>query len=128
MHFKLLVAFVDDSKTDAVLTAARESGATLPLRPAANLPSADFVLTLGDLEDGRLGRELPVGEHVDSVTLQVVDPEGKLDRSFEYVDLEGLSAGDYYYVRVTQLDGGRAWSSPWWVGGSETVEARAAGR
>ena len=28
MHFKLLVAFVDDSKTDAVLTAARESGAT----------------------------------------------------------------------------------------------------
>jgi nitrogen regulatory protein PII len=28
MHFKLLVAFVDDSKTDAVLTAAREAGAT----------------------------------------------------------------------------------------------------
>jgi nitrogen regulatory protein PII len=28
MHFKLLVAFVEDSKTDAVLSAARESGAT----------------------------------------------------------------------------------------------------
>jgi len=28
MHFKLLVAFVEDSKTDAVMDAARESGAT----------------------------------------------------------------------------------------------------
>lgn len=28
MHFKLLVAFVDDDKTDKVLTCARESGAT----------------------------------------------------------------------------------------------------
>lgn len=28
MHFKLLIAFVDDSKTEAVLEAARESGAT----------------------------------------------------------------------------------------------------
>ena len=26
-------------------------------------------------------------------------------------------AGDYYYVRVTQLDGARAWTSPFWVGG-----------
>ena len=25
--------------------------------------------------------------------------------------------GDYYYLRVNQLDGARAWSSPWWVGG-----------
>ena len=28
MHFKLVVAFVEDSKTDAVMRAARESGAT----------------------------------------------------------------------------------------------------
>ena len=28
MHFKLLVVFVEDSKTDAVMSAARESGAT----------------------------------------------------------------------------------------------------
>ena len=26
--------------------------------------------------------------------------------------------GDYYYLRVNQLDGSRAWSSPWWVGGT----------
>ena len=28
MHFKLIIAFVDDSKTETVLHAARESGAT----------------------------------------------------------------------------------------------------
>ena len=28
MHFKLIVAFVEDSKTDAVMDAARDSGAT----------------------------------------------------------------------------------------------------
>ena len=28
MHFKLIIAFVDDSKTDAVMNAAREAGAT----------------------------------------------------------------------------------------------------
>ena len=28
MHFKLIVAFVDDSKTDKVMLAAREAGAT----------------------------------------------------------------------------------------------------
>ena len=28
MHFKLIVAFVDDSKTEAVIDAAREAGAT----------------------------------------------------------------------------------------------------
>jgi nitrogen regulatory protein PII len=28
MHFKLIVAFVDDSKTDAIMEAAREAGAT----------------------------------------------------------------------------------------------------
>ena len=28
MHFKLVISFVEDSKTDAVMTAAREAGAT----------------------------------------------------------------------------------------------------
>ena len=40
---------------------------------------------------------MPIGEHVDSVALQVLSPSGELDRSLEYVDLEGegeLSKGD----------------------------------
>ena len=34
MHFKLLVVFVEDSKTDAVMGAARASGATGCIRLA----------------------------------------------------------------------------------------------
>ena len=40
-----------------------------------------------------------------------------MDVEFEYTDTESAEEGDYYYVRVTQLDGGMAWSSPIWVGG-----------
>jgi hypothetical protein len=39
-----------------------------------------------------------------------------LDAEFSFTD-RGGSDDDYYYVRVEQLDGHRAWSSPWWVGG-----------
>ena len=34
----------------------------------------------------------------------------------EFEDLDGRAAGDYYYVRVQQLDGGLAFTSPFWVG------------
>ena len=57
-----------------------------------------------------------MGEHVDAIRLQTIDPEGSLDQTFRFTDLESPGQGDYYYVRVTQLDGGRAWSSPFWVG------------
>ena len=39
-----------------------------------------------------------------------------LDAEFSFTDRGGPD-DDYYYVRVEQLDGHRAWSSPWWVGG-----------
>ena len=39
-----------------------------------------------------------------------------LDRDFTFTDLGEARDGDYYYVRVTQLDGTQAWSSPFWVG------------
>jgi hypothetical protein len=39
-----------------------------------------------------------------------------MEQEFQYVDLDSPAPGDYYYVRVTQLDGAQAWSSPFWVG------------
>ena len=66
----------------------------------------------------RQGRARPSrsSEYTDRITLHVVDAAAPLDQEFEFTDLEGIAPGDYYYVRVNQLDGGRAWSSPWWVG------------
>jgi hypothetical protein len=88
--------------------------------PATGIPAQRFTVRLGDLDGGRLERELPFERWVDRVTVQLVDVEAPLDRELEWSDLDsGASAesGDYYYLRVNQLDGGRAWSSPWWVGG-----------
>ena len=73
-------------------------------------------LRLGDLRGSRISHEFQVGEHVDAIRLQAVDPAGPLDQAFQFTDLESPGQGDYYYLRVTQLDGGRAWSSPFWVG------------
>ena len=35
--------------------------------------------------------------------------------TLRWVDEEEAQSGDYYYVRVTQVDGHRAWSSPIWI-------------
>jgi hypothetical protein len=51
-----------------------------------------------------------------------------MDREFEYTDLDGVSPGDYYYVRVTQLDGSQAFSSPFWVGTAAAPAAATAAR
>jgi hypothetical protein len=100
-----------------LLEATKEMGAASTRRPLHDVPAADFTLALDALEKGRLEHEMaPVGEHVDRVSLQVVNPDAPLDQKLEYTDLDAKGDGDYYYVRVTQLDGGRAWSSPFWVG------------
>ena len=97
--------------------AARENGFAPPLvREPVDIPAAHVELRLRDLDDSRVEQVLPVGRHQDRVALQIVDPEAPWHQSFDFVDMEPGAPGDYYYVRVSQLDGGRAWSSPFWVG------------
>jgi hypothetical protein len=117
-----LLLELDGASASTVLTvrleASREYGASPVLvRRAAELPAADVRFPLSELVDGRLERQLPVDEHVDAIRVQVVDPEGSLDQSVTFTDMDAPRSGDYYYLRVTQIDGGRAWSSPFWVGG-----------
>ena len=57
----------------------------------------------------------------------MIDAAAPLDQEFEFTDLDGIAPGDYYYVRVNQLDGGRAWSSPWWVGERAAPEVQTSG-
>ncbi len=87
------------------------------VRPFATIPAATVELPFNELKDGLLARELPVDRHVDSIFLQLVDPRAPMDGEFDYVDRSNPQPGDYYYVRLTQLDGAHAWSSPIWVGG-----------
>jgi lipopolysaccharide/colanic/teichoic acid biosynthesis glycosyltransferase len=51
------------------------------------------------------------GTTIDSIGLQIIDPNGAITREVEFVDTGEQRDGDYYYVRVTQIDGGRACST-----------------
>ncbi len=46
---------------------------------------------------------------------ELVDAGGPLDFSVSFEDRGPLKPGDYYYLRVEQLDANKAWSSPVWV-------------
>ncbi len=110
------------------LDAARENGFAPPLvRAPVDIPAAEVAFQLDDLEDSRIEHVLPVGRHLDRLSLQVIDADAALDREFDFVDLGSTAPGDYYYFRVTQLDGGQAWSSPFWVGRRDSGDGAAAG-
>ncbi|HYL38013.1 MAG TPA: DUF3604 domain-containing protein [Bryobacteraceae bacterium] len=87
------------------------------VRPYAAIPAVTVTLPFNEISQGLLTRELPVDRHVDSIFLQLVNPAAPMDGELDYVDRSNPQPGDYYYVRVTQLDGAHAWSSPIWVGG-----------
>jgi hypothetical protein len=96
-----------------------EEGVTFPRTyvPAKKIPTVDFDFDFKGFNGGDLTRSIPAGRYTDAVALRWVDPKGALDQPISYTDNEPPADGDYYYLRVTQLDGRMAWSSPWWVGG-----------
>ncbi len=109
---------VTESATlDLDLMEAMETGGAPQIFSQHNLvPAAKVTLRLADMEDGRTAAELPIGPWVDRVVLRRVVTEGPRDLKFSLEDT-GTLQGDYYYVRVTQMNDAIAWSSPIWVGG-----------
>ena len=91
--------------------------APIRVRPSAPIPSADIRFDFTNVDNGRLTHEFQVGRYRDQVGLRFIDPNSALDREFEFKDSNDPLPGDYYYLRVRQLDGSLAWSSPFWVGG-----------
>jgi hypothetical protein len=87
------------------------------VRPPAVIPAQVVELPFNQIKTGLLVKELPVGPFIDSITVQLINREAPMDGQFDYADADNPQPGDYYYLRVTQLDGARAWSSPIWVGG-----------
>ncbi len=101
------------------LEEAAETGSAPPFyRPRAVIPGATVRLPLAEIQGGRLDKLLPIENyHRDSVTLRRVRPDGPRDLTFSYTDTDSPRQGDYYFVRVRQLNDAMAWSSPVWVGG-----------
>lgn len=82
MHFKLLVVFAEDSKTDAIMSAARESGATgctiiNNARGEGLEKHRSFLgLTLSDQRDVLL---MLVEEHLSRHILERISEVGEFD-------------------------------------------------
>ncbi len=82
MHFKMIIAFVEDKKTDAVLNAAREAGATGATiihnarGEGLNVGKTFFGLSLETQRDVIL---LLVEEHLSRFILEQVNSAGSFD-------------------------------------------------
>ncbi len=92
-------------------------GAPPMLRPSADLPKLTVNLPFSDLKDGRSFQQWPVDQAWDRIAVEVINPNASMDFDLDYSDTGKHRDGDYYYVRVSQLNGAQAWSSPIWVGG-----------
>ena len=105
------------ARIELQLKEAMEFGGGPPIyRRHQQLPAANVELAVADVRRGNARVTLPFGPYEDTVSLRRVVAGGPLEKDFEWQDTSGLQ-GDNYYVRVTQLDGAMAWSSPIWIGG-----------
>jgi hypothetical protein len=99
------------------LISTLESGGAPPVfRRKQRSDKSTFTLRMRDLVKGQIEELVPMDAYIDRVSLRRVLNEGRTDVKFEFTD-RGGKQGDYYYVRVRQVDDATAWSSPIWVGG-----------
>ena len=100
------------------LEAAREWGKSPePVRPLRDIPARNLRIALGELSEGFARRDLSDSIDRDAITLELIGGGLPMETEIDYSDTGEMRHGDYYYVRVDQLDGARAYSSPVWVGG-----------
>ena len=91
-----------------VLRAALGSARMGERLPASDEPSLLFVRAIGTTALERID-VIRSGQVVESLPASgLLDVAGTLE-------LDGLKAGEYVYVRVVQSDRGAAWSSPFFV-------------
>ena len=100
------------------LEGAREWGKSpVPVRPVRDIPAKEFDIALSELFEGFTRKDPSDSIDQDAVTLELIGGEMPMEAEIEYSDAGEMRPGDYYYVRVDQLDGARAYSSPVRVGG-----------
>ncbi len=94
------------------LEPAREQGtAPLQIRKPQTFPARSFALALPG--SGPSEEVIEADGYRDRV--RVDDPRSQQDLEFAFTNRG--EPGDWYTLRVEQVDGHMAWSSPWWVGG-----------
>ena len=118
---KSLVLQLRGASPDTVVTVEMETttesrGSGGYVRVPQELPANTVRFRLGDLKGQVERHEVQVLEHTDALSAQIVTEGEALDQEFSFTDQGEVQPGDYYYLRVRQIDGSMAWSSPFWVG------------
>ena len=114
---------LSDVQADATITLnleeTTESGSAPPFyRVHATIPATRVEISLSDIVDGRLTRNIPQADYPDdNITIRRVINGGTRDVNFALTDTDNPDQGDYYYFKVEQANDAVAWSSPVWVGG-----------
>lgn len=120
--------YAESLTRESILAAIRDrrvyatNGNRMILRFHADITPMGGVLKLTDRDTPRRFQIAAVGDApIENVTIvknnrdQAVLPGDGFLFSETWEDSAPARDGDYYYVRITQTDGGQAWSSPIWI-------------
>ena len=106
----------DAARIEIELEPEVERGTAPPRRRRyAQIPEAAFAFPIGRLEAESEAEEMLIEGYHDRIWVQRLGAALTDDVTFRYED-QDETPDDWYYVRVQQVDGGIAWSSPFWVG------------
>ena len=90
-----------------------ESADSRFIRARDTMESTQFQLPVSDLAKGTVYKEIFTGSYGDLVQLNILDPDATWDAELVFEDTEEIAAdGEHYRLRVEQIDGATAWSSP----------------
>ncbi|XOV89003.1 MAG: DUF3604 domain-containing protein [Pseudomonadota bacterium] len=107
-----------DTRIELDLEAANErGGAPQIFRRLGRTPAWQTSFALRDMKDNTLGKSKLYMAWTDTITLRRMPEQGETDVRFELTDSDNPRQGDYYFIRVKQVNDAYAWSSPIWVGG-----------
>jgi hypothetical protein len=83
------------------------------VRARDTMESIQFELLASELVNGPVSKEIYTGSYCDVVELDILDLGGTWDSDFIFEDTEEIEAdGEHYRIRIEQIDGATAWSSP----------------
>lgn len=107
-----------DTEIVVKLDETTEGGrAPVQVRPVDSFPASTSSFSLKDAVQGTAAKQFHTGSFTDEMALNIIVTDSPIDQSFRFEATEAPKRGDYYYVRVRQVDGAMAWSSPVWIGG-----------
>lgn len=116
-HSDAIFVKLDDLLSSDVITfhleETVESADSRFVRARDTMESIQFEIPVSDLIKGQASKEIYTGSYCDVVKLDILDPDSTWDADFIFEDTEEITTdGEHYRLRVEQIDGATAWSSP----------------